>query len=91
MVRVKFHMGKQREFMKSVILESSSPSLRALSQFGISVPYSSLKSYFNENRTLPEELFNDLCVIGKIDKKEIDFEIIDEHWGQVIGGRIGKR
>ena len=91
MVRIKFHQGKQREFMKKVVSNSNSPSLRALRQFGIEVSYSTLKSYFNENRTLPEELFNDLCVIGKIDRNEADFEIVDEHWGQSIGGKKGKR
>ena len=91
MVRIKFHKGRQREFMKKVLANSNSPSLRALRQFGIEVSYSTLKSYFNENRTLPEELFDDLCVISKLDKRDIDFEIVDEHWGQVLGGKISKR
>lgn len=91
MVRIKFHSGKQRDFMKKVISGSNSPSLRAVRQFGINVTYSTLKSYFNENRTLPEELFNDLCIIGKLDKKEFDFEVVDEYWGQTIGGKRSKR
>ncbi len=91
MARIKFHKGKQREFLKKVLLNSDSPSLRALRQFGVNVPYSSLKSYFNENRTLPEELLNDLCVIGKLDKKEIEFEVVDEHWGQSLGGKKSRR
>jgi hypothetical protein len=60
MVRVKFRKGMQRKFIDLVILGARSPSLRGLLQFGLKVGYSTLKSYYNENRTLPEDLFEDL-------------------------------
>jgi hypothetical protein len=46
-----------------------------------------LKSYYNENRTLPEDFFKDLCTLGKIDVKNQKVRVIHEHWGQQKGGR----
>ena len=65
------------------------PSLKELSN-RIGVNYSSLKNYFNEERTLPYDSFNDLCYVSQIDKKNLDFEILDENYGQVIGGKVAK-
>lgn len=87
MRRVKFQKGEQRRFLKRVILESGSPSLRALNQFGFDVPYSTWKNYFGEKRNLPEDLFKDLCLLIKIDFSKLEIEFLDEHYGQVIGGK----
>lgn len=85
--RIKFGKRKQKEFIKKVLENSQCPSLRALRQFGFDISYNTLKSYFNENRTLPEELFNQLCFFGRIDSKKLTFDLIDENWGQVKGGK----
>lgn len=86
-MRIKFRAGNQRKFFDKVIENSNSPSLRGLIQFGLKVNYQTLKSYYNENRTLPEDFFKDLCVLGKIDAKKIKVRLLKEHWGQQKGGR----
>ena len=85
-MRIKFRKGKQREFIKKVIENTRCLSLRGLIQFGFDLSYSTLKSYYNENRTLPEDLFNDLCKISRISKESLKISYLDENWGQRIGG-----
>ena len=87
MTRVKFRKGQQRRFLQEVIISLNSPSLRALSQFGFNANYQTLKSYFNESRTLPEDLFNDLCDISKTNKNQLKVVFLKENWGQVKGGK----
>jgi hypothetical protein len=91
MRRVKFKGGEQRKFISMVIRESGAPSLRALNQFGFDVPYSTLKNYFNESRSLPEEFFYDLCELIRVDLGELDVEYLDENYGQIKGGKISKK
>jgi len=87
MRRIKFKSGRQREFLKNVIIESAAPSLRALSQFGFDVAYSTLKNYFNESRHLPEDFFIDLCYLSKINKDSLDIEYLEGNFGQIAGGK----
>ncbi len=82
MVRIRFAKGGQRKFFEEVIRKMNSPSLRNLKQYGIETTYSSLKKYSIEIRTIPENLFNDLCELSGIDKKGLKFEIIENNWGQ---------
>jgi hypothetical protein len=94
MTRIKFWKGQQRKFFDLVIFNLNSPSLRGLIQFGLKINYQTLKSYYNENRTLPEDFFKDLCILGKIDEKNAKVRVLDENWGQRKGGknsRKGKR
>ena len=86
-MRVKFKSGEQRKFIERVLANLYCPSLRALNQFGINVNYSSLKSYFNENRTLPKELFEELCMLAKINPAEFEVKHLDENWGRIKGGK----
>jgi hypothetical protein len=86
MKRVKFKQGEQRKFLEKVLKELNCPSLRALNQFGFEVSYSTLKNYFIEARMLPEDFFNDLCYLAKINKKYLNFKLLNENWGQVLGG-----
>lgn len=86
-MRVKFRKGLQRRFVDKIIKNTNSPSLSGLIQFGLKINYQTLKSYYNENRTLPEDLFRDLCVLGKIDVKDVKVRVVDEHWGQKLGGK----
>jgi hypothetical protein len=86
-MRVKFRKGEQRKFLKRVLGNLMSVSLRSLRQYGVEVNYSTLKSYYNENRTLPTDLFDDLCKISGLDSGKIKFELLDENWGKVKGGK----
>lgn len=56
-------------------------------QFGLKINYQTLKSYYNENRTLPEDFFSDLCILAKVDSKSIKVMYLKEHWGQIKGGK----
>jgi len=91
MGRIKFGKGKQRNFLDLAIEKLNAPSLRGILQFGFAIPYSTLKNYYNESRLLPTELFNDICEIARIDKSELAFELLDDNWGKIKGGKIGKR
>ena len=90
MRRVRFRRGGQRKFLNLVVERLRSPSLRGVLQFGFDVPYSTLKNYFNEERLLPENFFDDLCEVAGIDKGELSFEYVEGNWGQVKGGKRGK-
>ncbi len=87
MVRIKFRKGMQRKFLENAVDKLSSPSLRRLTQYGLKVNYQTLKSYFNENRTMPEDLFLDICTLLKIDPKLVRVKYLKEHWGQSKGGK----
>ncbi len=86
MGRIKFSMGKQRDFIKTVLIKLYSPSLRALKQYGIETKYQTLKAYYNETRTLPESLFLDLCKLAGINSSSLRIKMIDDNWGQKLGG-----
>lgn len=77
----------QRKFLDLIVSSMSAPSLRGLIQFGFKINYQTLKSYYNENRTLPEDLFNDLCILAKLDRKSFKVKILKEYWGQSKGGK----
>jgi len=86
MLRVKFHKGYQRKFIQEVLISINCPSLRELGN-RLSINYSTLKNYFNEERCLPENLFYDFCYISKLNKENFDVEYLNENWGQVKGGK----
>jgi len=88
--RIKFKKGEQRKFLKNVLIELNCPSLRALNQFGFEIPYSTLKNYFNESRTLPIVFFEDLCYLAKLNYDKFDIQFLESNWGQVKGGEIKK-
>ena len=91
MKRVKFRKGKQRMFLKQVLINLNCPSLRAFMQFGLDVPYSTLKNYYSEQRLLPYELFKDICFLAKINMEKLKVILLEKNWGQVRGGRKSKR
>ena len=76
--------------MQEVIEKINCPSLRELGN-RLSINYSTLKNYFIEERYLSESLFNDLCLISKLDKSKMNIEYLDSNWGQIKGGRKSKR
>jgi len=90
-VRIKFKKGEQRKFLKEVLIKLNCPTLRAFEQFGFNVPYSTMKNYFSEERNLPEQFFNDLISLSKLDKKKFHFETLEDNFGQKIGGKKSKR
>jgi len=87
-MRIKFEKGKQKEFFKKIINKTNSPSLRSLNQRGIEIPYPTLKSYYQEHRLLPENLFNDLCTLSKFNPVEFKIKFLPENWGKIKGGKI---
>jgi hypothetical protein len=89
-MKVKFKKNKQREFIKKVIESSNSFSLRELAR-RLEVNYASLKNNFVERRLLGEDLFDQLCFVGEVDKNKFKVDFVEENWGQVLGGRCGKR
>jgi hypothetical protein len=101
-MRIRFlKKGGQRAFLDLVIEKLRAPSLRGLLQFGFSVKYSTLKNYYNEDRLMSKDLVMDFCEIAGIsfeglvlsghDSGESDVEEVEENWGKVLGGKIGKR
>lgn len=86
-MRIKFPIGKQREFIEKVLIQLGCPSLRRLREHGFTSSYSCLKNYYNEYRTLPQELFNDFCVVLKINPKSLNVNFLEDNWGKVKGGK----
>lgn len=89
--RIQFSNGEQREFLDLVVKQLNCFSVRGLLQFGFEVNYSSLKNYYSGRRLIPKDLFDEFCHVAKINKNKLHFEIINGNWGQVKGGRIGKK
>ncbi len=90
-MRVSFKKGYQRKFFDLFLEKIMAPSLSELRNRGIDVNYNTLKNYYSERRKLPLNLFEVLCKMSDIDKKELDYKVIDEKWGQSKGGKISKR
>jgi len=90
-MRVKFEKGKQREFLKEVLKRANSPSLRELRKRGLDVSYSTFKNYYNEDRTLPLDLFEQLLVLSNLNRNDFDFEILDDNWGRIKGGKKSRK
>jgi hypothetical protein len=82
-MRIKFlKKGDQRKFIKKVLNNLNCPSLRAFEQFGLEVNYSTMKNYFSEARFLSKEIFDKMVYLGKINKEDLIFEILEDYWGQ---------
>ncbi|MEN9626552.1 MAG: hypothetical protein RL557_880 [archaeon] len=91
--RILFEEGMQRKFLQLVLKNLSCVSLRALRQFGFTIPYGTLKCYYTEKRLLPQSFFDQLCYLGKIDAENFHSTVLNGNWGQVKGGnmRVGKK
>ena len=91
MARVKFKKGMQRKFLKNVLNMINCPSLRELINRGFEIPYSTLKNYFNESRSLPKDFFNDLCYMAGINPDSLEVEYLNNNWGQIKGGKTCRK
>lgn len=87
--RILFEKGKQREFLELVKTKLNCISIRGILQFGIDIPYSTLKNYYSEHMSLPKSLFDNLCHLSKIDTHDLDINYVNGNWGQVKGGKKG--
>lgn len=65
--------------------------MRSFEQFGMDIPYSTLKNYYSELRNLPEDFFENLCYLAGIDSKKVKIERLNYNFGQSIGGKKSKR
>ena len=91
MKRVKFKKNKQKEFLRFVLEMSNCPSIKELSERFLGTSYSTWRNYFTEFRLLPLNLFEELCDFAHLKKEDFEFEILEDNWGQIKGGKIGKR
>lgn len=90
-MRIQFEKGKQREFLDLVRQRIRAPSFREMLHFGFSMTESSLKNYLIERRLMPEELFEEMLHLAKLSREDFDFDLVEDNWGQVKGGRKSKR
>jgi hypothetical protein len=90
-MRVLFKSGEQRNFLDNAIKNLNCLSLRGLLQFGLIINYNCLKNYYCERRLISQELFLDLCHLMKKDPKKFNVTFLDDNWGKIKGGKIGKR
>ncbi|MFH1451976.1 MAG: hypothetical protein ABIF88_02255 [archaeon] len=92
MDRIRFlNKNGQKEFLNLVIEKTNSPSLRGILQFGFSVPYSTLKNYYKGIRLIPGTFFEELLEVSGISRDNLNFEVVKGSWGQVMGGKKGRR
>lgn len=91
MKRIQFQKNQQRKFLKKILEQTNCPNLRAFTQFGFDIPYSTLKNYFSEKRNLPENFFKELCKLTKIDSTKLKIKTLEKNWGQIKGGKISKK
>lgn len=90
-MRIKFKKGKQREFLNLAIKKLNGVSLRGILQFGLDVSYDCLKNYYIERRLMNKDFFEDLCHLSKINFNDLKFDSLEDNWGQIKGGKKGKR
>jgi hypothetical protein len=89
MERIKLKGISQKKFLDICIAKLDCVSLRGLLDYGFGVKYDALKSYYSGRRLLPKDFFDNLIVISKVGR--VDFEVVSSNWGQVKGGKKGKR
>ena len=89
--RIRFKGITVRKFLDLVIEKTNSPSLRGLIQFGLDAKYSALKNYYQGSRLIPQDLFEELLELSRLDKKDFEFEILGENWGKIKGGKKSRR
>ena len=89
--RVLFKKGEQKKFFNSVKYNLNCVSMRSILQFGIDIPYSTLKNYYREITLMPKGFFNDLRYLARIDTEQLDIKFLEGNWGNIKGGKMGIR
>jgi len=90
-MRIVFLKINQRTFLKQILEDLACPSLKELQNRLLEVSYSNLKNYYSERRSIPYQLFLDLCKLSNKNFQEFDFKLIEDNWGQVKGGKNSRR
>ena len=90
-MRIKFAKNKQKEFFNEVLANMNCPSLRELRKRGLDVSYSALKNYFCGRRNISEDLFDQILELSRLNKNNFDYEVLDDNYGQVFGGKKSRR
>jgi len=90
-MRTKFKKGEQRNFLDLVIERLNCVSLKGILQFGLNTSYDCLKNYYTERRLLPENIFDDLCYLAKINRNDLGIIYLNDNWGQVRGGNLKRK
>ena len=90
-MRIKFKQGEQRKFLDLIVIKLNCVSISGILERGFDISYDALKSYYSERRLLPNDFFNDLCHLSKLNPDDFDVEYMEDNWGRVKGGKISKR
>lgn len=85
-MRVKLKDGKQRELIYSTKTQKGYTRQEFAKYLDVS--FIALKEWYLENCLLPFEIFEILNKQNNYDDFIVD--IRDEHWGQILGGKISK-
>tara|TARA_Y100000034_G_scaffold133437_1_gene198896 strand:+ start:428 stop:871 length:444 start_codon:yes stop_codon:yes gene_type:complete len=87
-MRLKFERNEQRNFLNYVLINNGL-NLREFSN-NLNVNYSTMKNFYQETRTIPECLIDDICNFYslKFPNDKIETELVNS-WGQVKGGKKG--
>lgn len=88
-LRVKFQIGKQREFIQQILKNLNSPSLKNLLSYDSDISYSALKKYAREESLMPLSLVKELCELSRIDFKSLNLKYLNSNWGAIKGGKAG--
>ncbi len=87
MQRVVFPKGEQRDFIKSVCKNQSLRQFVRNNSDLFGVSYFMFKQYFSEKITLPLDIYETLCKIGKTSCSSA--KVISESWWKSEAGKIG--
>lgn len=89
--RVKFEDGEQIVFIKEVMKNISAPTLKELTSRDIGLSYSRLKKYYQGKSLMPEDIFEELCLLSGISKDKFRVSYLSSNWGAIRGGKMGIR
>ena len=87
-MRIRFKDGELKNFINELIINENI-TLRELSSV-LSVNYSTMKNFYQETRTVPYNIIEDMCKKYRLDfpYNQIEKELLN-NWGQIKGGKKG--
>lgn len=86
--RARFEKGKQRELI--INAAKNYGSLKNLA-YELKIPYRTLKGYAQEERSIPERLFEMILERSSIQRKDLKISYLPSNWGAKLGGTKGMR